>query len=336
MKPLLLPFILIIFICGCSGPTKTAGGGSEIPNAISGIVLDTNSTPMIGARVLMQKVSIDTSGQIIETLDETLTDNNGYFEIEKSETGSLIISVESEGKIRKTKHLMVNSLKEAQTIDTLKTLPLRTILGKYLVPDFINKEQVKVIVFGIPLHSTIDESGSYVLNDIPSDKEVDLKFITGKIVNSSKINLTLVMESALTLRNFKFSFGGLNEEIETQKSNLYDSTYIAVPIYSESLASAPNMEYSDQVLYPIRPNLNIPFGEYVGVIKTSGLLELIDLNGANYHQIQVADTEYNYDPNPELFYFIEYSTGIETISPLETFSIFPDKTILTQMFESAQ
>ena len=71
----LLSLVVFAILLNCSD-SKITGGGTDFPNAMTGMLIDTNSTPVEGASVFLLKHSTDGYS---DTGYSGSTDENGEF-----------------------------------------------------------------------------------------------------------------------------------------------------------------------------------------------------------------------------------------------------------------
>ncbi len=162
---------LLVYRCDMTAPN--AGGATDSPNAIAGVVVDLASgEPVPGVRVLLLRdVAHDTTGveltnaAAVAALDTTTTDSKGTYIFMTSQEGIFALF----GKTPSAEHvfygdsIVVHDEDVTRAPDTLT--PAGSITGATRLPE--GPDQYAVLV-GTPFETSIGPDGRFVLAGIPA------------------------------------------------------------------------------------------------------------------------------------------------------------------------
>lgn len=166
----MINLLMYIFVClsllmSCSLNSLVGGSGSETTNGITGVVLQQDGTPAVGATVRLRRqkylAPLSQSEGMIKYIDkkDTVTDNLGRFVIDSVDTGEYFIEVVDNASKAVVFPVQYNDLDSSLDlgVDTLHSLA--TIAG---FVNFAGDTSSGIVrIFGLERQAAIDDSGYY-------------------------------------------------------------------------------------------------------------------------------------------------------------------------------
>jgi uncharacterized UPF0146 family protein len=216
---LLLVFWLSLLISHCAGPIEQPTG------SVKGVVKDSDSQPIEGARVVVDTTNL-----------QAITDSRGYYQLTSVPAGQRTLIASKSGYVSKSKVVNVGA---GQTVTVDFKLASATSTGTVQGTVWDNNAQpiqdATVAVQGTELQTTTDSDGQYQITNVPAGQRTLIASKSGyvsetKVVNVGagqivKVDFTLQTQGAQQVV-WQKTFGGSDDDRARSVQETIDGGYI--------------------------------------------------------------------------------------------------------------
>jgi uncharacterized delta-60 repeat protein len=216
---LLLVFWLSLLISHCAGPIEQPTG------SVKGVVKDSDSQPIEGARVVVDTTNL-----------QAITDSRGYYQLTSVPAGQRTLIASKSGYVSKSKVVNVGA---GQIVKVDFTLASATSTGTVQGTVRDNNAQpiqdATVAVQGTELQTTTDSYGQYQITNVPAGQRTLIASKSGyvsetKVVNVGagqivKVDFTLQTQGAQQVV-WQKTFGGSDDDRARSVQETIDGGYI--------------------------------------------------------------------------------------------------------------
>ncbi|HEX3019854.1 MAG TPA: hypothetical protein VHP36_06115 [Chitinispirillaceae bacterium] len=198
IKTVFCAFVLTFSLISCTAGKKNVKNDIE-RKVVIGKAVHRDSSEANGALVSLFDVRIINDHDSIFKTYSTATSRNGCFVIEGVPDGQYLLYIYDVSKGKCDLSSIVKNQTSLQLGGSVVLKPFVTIKGRVInVP---KNYPVKVIIPGFGASAKLDDSGRYVLSDVPAGC-YELAFISRKSVDYLKVKITDEMTDTVLIKDF--------------------------------------------------------------------------------------------------------------------------------------
>ncbi len=230
MKQIFLTVLFFLYpllcIVGCGPSDKVAGGGTEVPNSISGTLLDAGNNPVAMRPVALARLSLNLSDENPSVLKTDTTNEKGSFIFENLSAGKYVLSTPISSEALSLPRTVVDlKADSAVGLKNLALQPKLSLTGSIHIPETFTLDQLSIFVTGMELPVEIQESGRFTISEVPTGP-LEIIFLLGDLVNSLKLEIENSEADILELAPLEFVFfnsksEGSNEDYIEEREESY-------------------------------------------------------------------------------------------------------------------
>jgi hypothetical protein len=223
---------LVSFLLFCSSePIKITGTGSQAGNGkIECLIVDRNGNVFSETEVVLNRVAITRSCDSIIAQWKNITDENGFCCFDSLPSGSF--AVKSGKRENKLIGIVSKVYSNVDSIIEVVVDSLVVLKGRLLFNSPINKSNIKVFIPGCQIISSVDDSGFYVLSNVPIGQH-DIAFLYDNTINYLPVKISHFVKDTIFVRDVMFALNltEANSIYSFFESNLNNLFSVVFKIY---------------------------------------------------------------------------------------------------------